>query len=279
MATINTNLEQPPYRIPIYDSPGVMNSTWVRWFQGLFDRVGGPSGNIIYDTADSSQTVASLEPQLFAIRAEIEQQLTGVMLSIIEQIQEQIFDPVGLISDIAPEPAPALPPEEFNYAGVAQQAYDSAPVQTVFGRLGHIGAVDGDYSLDLLGDVSLTAPTTGQALVYNGTLWVNTDAVVAIAVSDKGTALTPAVTSFDFVGPYITATSTGSAVTVTVDTTSTATSPVFTYSGGLLTNITFSDATYMDFTYIGGILNTINNGITLKTFNYTAGVLTSITET
>lgn len=41
-------------------------------------------------------------------------------------------------------------------------------VRTVFGRTGAIVAVDGDYTLNLLGDVDLSvAPTNGQALLYD----------------------------------------------------------------------------------------------------------------
>jgi hypothetical protein len=59
----------------------------------------------------------------------------------------------------------------------------------------------------------------------------------------------------------------------------TAIEPEFFYTDGILTRIEYADATYKDFAYIGGLVSTINNGVILKTFNYTDGVLTSITET
>ncbi|NDB61789.1 hypothetical protein EB001_25610, partial [bacterium] len=55
--------------------------------------------------------------------------------------------------------------------------YDTAPVTSVFGRTGAVVATEGDYTLTQLGDVTITSPTTGQVLKYNGTTWINdTDA-------------------------------------------------------------------------------------------------------
>lgn len=46
-------------------------------------------------------------------------------------------------------------------------------VTSVFGRTGVVVATEGDYSLNLLSDVTITTPTTNQLLQYNGTNWVN----------------------------------------------------------------------------------------------------------
>lgn len=46
-------------------------------------------------------------------------------------------------------------------------------VTSVFGRTGAVVATEGDYNLTQLGDVTLTSPTNGQVLKYNGTTWVN----------------------------------------------------------------------------------------------------------
>ena len=46
-------------------------------------------------------------------------------------------------------------------------------VTSVFGRTGAVTATEGDYTLTQLGDVTLTSPTNGQVLKYNGTTWVN----------------------------------------------------------------------------------------------------------
>lgn len=46
-------------------------------------------------------------------------------------------------------------------------------VTSVFGRTGAVTATEGDYTLTQLGDVTLTSPTNGQVLKYNGTTWIN----------------------------------------------------------------------------------------------------------
>ena len=52
-----------------------------------------------------------------------------------------------------------------------------ATVYSVFGRTGNITALEGDYTLSQLGDVTITNPTTNQILKYNGYTWINgTDA-------------------------------------------------------------------------------------------------------
>lgn len=107
----NTNLEAPPFRIPLYDTPGVMNTTWVRWFQGVWDRVGGPSGSAIYDALNAAASTASSEPQMFAIKAALEQDLTGIIAQIIEQVQQQQFDPTPLLVDTVIPPADIPPPD------------------------------------------------------------------------------------------------------------------------------------------------------------------------
>jgi hypothetical protein len=61
-------------------------------------------------------------------------------------------------------------------------------VTSVFGRTGAVVATEGDYSLTQLSDVTITSPSTGQVLKYNGTIWVNdTDAntgtVTSVALS------------------------------------------------------------------------------------------------
>lgn len=46
-------------------------------------------------------------------------------------------------------------------------------VSSVFGRTGAVVAAEGDYSLTQLSDVTLTSPSNGQVLKYNGTSWIN----------------------------------------------------------------------------------------------------------
>ena len=55
-------------------------------------------------------------------------------------------------------------------------------------RTGAVVPTEGDYTLTQLGDVTITTPTTGQVLKYNGTIWINdTDAntgtVTSVAMS------------------------------------------------------------------------------------------------
>ena len=42
-------------------------------------------------------------------------------------------------------------------------------------RLGAVVPVEGDYTLDLLGGVTITTPVADQVLIYNGTTWVNSE--------------------------------------------------------------------------------------------------------
>jgi hypothetical protein len=46
-------------------------------------------------------------------------------------------------------------------------------VSSVFGRTGAVVATEGDYSLTQLSDVTLSSPSNGQVLKYNGTAWIN----------------------------------------------------------------------------------------------------------
>jgi len=67
----------------------------------------------------------------------------------------------------------------------------SYPVTSVFGRTGAVVATEGDYSLTQLSDVTITSPSTGQVLKYNGTAWVNnSDTDTGITSLNGLTALT-----------------------------------------------------------------------------------------
>lgn len=177
-----TNLAPPPIRVPLYDRSGLMSAAWVKWFELLWTRTGGTNGESIYDALDTAQASSASEAQLFAVRAELEAMTQGILLQLIEQVQEQLFDPTGLISDIIYPPAELPPPDDFPIAAVLQQALDNAAVQSVFGRTGDVVATEGDYTLDLLGDVAIAAPSSNQVLSYNGSSWVNS-AVPAAGIS------------------------------------------------------------------------------------------------
>jgi hypothetical protein len=64
-------------------------------------------------------------------------------------------------------------------------------VTSVFGRTGAVVATEGDYTLTQLGDVTITTPTNGQFLKYDGTSWINAAAgtvtSVALATGTTGT--------------------------------------------------------------------------------------------
>lgn len=178
--TTVTNL--PPVPRALYtDANGKENTDVHIWLTKLRNRVGGGSGNIIYDSADASQTTGAMEPQLFAMLGNMEAQLYSAILSIVEQIQEN-----PTIAE----------PFDSNLGGFIQAALDNSLVSSVFGRTGAIVAQEGDYTLNLLGDVTITAPATNDVLKYNGSGWVN------------GTTPTPSLSS---IAPnYETATATAS---------------------------------------------------------------------
>jgi hypothetical protein len=74
-------------------------------------------------------------------------------------------------------------------------------VYSVFGRTGNVVAAEGDYTLTQLAGVTITSPISGQALVYNGTSWVNNTEtfvgtvtnVSALTIGTTGTDLTSTV--------------------------------------------------------------------------------------
>ena len=74
-------------------------------------------------------------------------------------------------------------------------------VYSVFGRTGNVVAAEGDYTLTQLAGVTITSPVSGQALVYNGTSWVNNTEtfvgtvtnVSALTIGTTGTDLTSTV--------------------------------------------------------------------------------------
>jgi len=72
-------------------------------------------------------------------------------------------------------------------------------------------------------------------------------------------------------------------VELSTSTTETLNNPVFTYTAGVLTLITYGNGTTKALTYTAGlltqVLKTTSAGVvTTKTLNYTNGVLTSITD-
>lgn len=85
-----------------------------------------------------------------------------------------------------------------------QGLFFNVQVTTIFGRSGNVVAADGDYTLTQLGDVTITTPAANQALVYNGTAWVNatTPNIYSIDGTLSGNrTVTMGSNTLQFVGP------------------------------------------------------------------------------
>lgn len=116
------------------------------------------------------------------------------------------------------------------------------------------------YSLSQLNDTNIQSPTNGQVLKYNDGLWVNStdsDAQDLQSVTDLGSTTTHSIVSTN--------------------------EPTFTYTSGQLTGISYSDTTTKVLTYNGdGTLDTLtitlpDSSVITKTFNWSGGILQSIT--
>lgn len=60
------------------------------FMNAMRDRVGGTTGNLIYDASSTAAYVATTEPQLFAIKSELENQITALIPSITSTVLEQV---------------------------------------------------------------------------------------------------------------------------------------------------------------------------------------------
>jgi hypothetical protein len=94
------------------------------------------------------------------------------------------------------------------------KAFVSAPVTSVFGRTGAVSANEGDYTLNLLGDVTISSPSNGQVLQYNGSQWINSSISTSgvggsgstnfIAMWSNTTTLTNSIMSYNSTNVEIT---------------------------------------------------------------------------
>lgn len=71
-------------------------------------------------------------------------------------------------------------------------------------------------TLNGMTDVTLSSVQNGQALVYNGTAWVNGAAGSTLTIQEEGTPLATDATVLNFVGSTVTATGTGGTKTITI---------------------------------------------------------------
>jgi hypothetical protein len=108
----------------------------------------------------------------------------------------------------------------YNGTNWVNQTPAAAPVTSVFGRTGVVVATEGDYSLDQLGDVTLTSPTNGQVLSYNGTAWVNSSSAGGGISSLNGLTATTQTFATDTSGTDFAITSTTSTHTFSLPTAS-----------------------------------------------------------
>lgn len=167
--------KKPTYRTRLDPVPDKFKSdaeTW-RFLNQLRERVGGNSGDLIYDTAQDANTAAALEPLVFSVNAAVQSELEGQVRAIIEQIQEQNIDISGLLTETQDVPTPPELPEDFPVGAIVQMAIENGLVKSVFGRTGDVVALEGDYDLEQLGDVTITAPVIGDYLGFDGTNWLN----------------------------------------------------------------------------------------------------------
>jgi len=137
------------------------------------------------------------------------------------------------------------------------------------------------------GALATTAPAGESALIQNlGKIERISESVGAIFVAGAGrTNATPNLDEGNvFLGDVNnqSAASSLKAATSSSGFIETGSNPVFTYTDSLLTSIAFDSSKTKTLTYNAGILDTssfFNGQVTvIKTFNYTDGILTSITE-
>lgn len=74
-------------------------------------------------------------------------------------------------------------------------------VYSVYDRTGKVIAEEGDYSLTELSDVTLSSPSLGQTLVFNGDNWVNTSTTSSMytSINNSTPTLTPKITYFGII--------------------------------------------------------------------------------
>lgn len=82
---IVTNLPPPPFTVPMYVG-NQMNIAWVKWLQLLWSRVGGTTGEEIYQQGDIAQLLFETPATPYVEREGIEL-INQLLTKIEEQIQ------------------------------------------------------------------------------------------------------------------------------------------------------------------------------------------------
>lgn len=194
-----TNLKPWSEREPVVDlKTGLPTRQYKLYLDDIYSRLGAATGDLIYDAYDGAQDSAAMTPALQSmIETAKEEAVSAAISYLVEQIDEIRSDPSALIdgnATYAPFESDASMFEP-NVGAIVQQAAAAAPVQSVFGRTGAIVATEADYTLTLLGDVTITAPASPEVLRYNGAGWVNallsvsTDVTGVLPVLNGGTGL------------------------------------------------------------------------------------------
>lgn len=154
-----------------------------RFLNQLRERVGGTTGDIIYSAAEGGLSNAPI-PTSQAVADEVLSQVAGLLAPVGEPPADQLLLvdapvlpqvelPPDALAPVTPPPLELPPDDPLPLGAIIEHSRQAAKVQSVFGRIGSIVAQEGDYSLTLLSDVTITGPTTNQVLTFNGTTWVN----------------------------------------------------------------------------------------------------------
>lgn len=153
------SIDPPPSSVPMYTDASMrtMSVAWVRWFQNMWERVGGSAGDLIYDAADASTMAANLIPQISAVRSELGQELSNNTLFAINQAAANKTDTPPSISLSIGQTESSFPFSNFAAAAMAANASRTLTLDEVLNN-------GNTSSLDL---------STGAHVILTGNLQTN----------------------------------------------------------------------------------------------------------
>ena len=180
-------LPPPPLQQNLVGPDGKVDRAWSYWLTQIFQRLGGGWNNTIDDAQTAAEFAAIGQDQTGYIDEQIDQVRTEAAIETIpfqaaadqalDQAREEAavntYDASGLIEDAMQQLRDELQYDNF---GALQQAIADSLQQVVIsfnGRQGVVVPVEGDYTLTLLGDTTISSPSSGQVIRYNGSQWVN----------------------------------------------------------------------------------------------------------